>query len=135
MNMTAQEAALAWAQGKKVETRVKHSADFCWLPIADPGDNATRDTCLASVFNEPSYEFRLAPEPKLRPLTIEEWKGHLGAGVVYKANGDLSTIGGVSPGRELVSVYANQGFSPEEMLENFTFISGSPCGAMEGGAK
>ena len=130
--MTAQEAALAWAHGKKVEAVRIGRND--WAEIAPPGEEPKTDRCSSAIFALPGRRFRLAPEPVMRPLTIEEWKGYLGAGVIYKANGDLSTVLGVSPGRELVSVYANQGFSPEEMLENFTFLDGSPCGVMEGGA-
>jgi hypothetical protein len=133
VNLTAQEAALAWAQGKKVEAAQLHLED--WLPIDAIGESESNQRSPAVFCFSTHWRFRLAPEPKLRPLTIEEWKVRLCAGVIYKANGDLSTIGGVSPGRELVSVYANQGFSPEEMLERFTFLDGSPCGVMEGGAQ
>jgi len=128
--VTAQEAALAWAQGKKVEADY---SDGIRMQVSPPGGKPNATTCNPAVFCHHGYAFRLAPEPKLRPLTIEEWKGHLGAGVVYKANGDLSTVLGVSPGREIVSVYVDKCFSREEMLERFTFLDGSPCGVMEGG--
>jgi len=87
--LTWQEAALAWAQGKRVEAAVIGGDE--WLPI-DPVGSAGRESFSSyspGIFGEcsHSYKFRLAPEPpakKFRPWTPEEVP--VGAQVRYKNN-------------------------------------------------
>lgn len=74
--LTAQEAALAWAQGKKVEAALKLEPST-WKKVELAGvDNPTNSTFYAGVFNlSDSYCFRLAPEPpakRYRPWTPQE---------------------------------------------------------------
>ena len=70
-----QEAALAWAQGKRVEATTAKPPVCDWRPVNQVG---TQDGYWnANVFSEKSltYTFRLAPEPpakKFRPWTPEE---------------------------------------------------------------
>jgi len=71
--LTVQEAALAWAQGKRVEAAAIGGDE--WLPI-DPVGECIRNAYPATVFScLNDYSFRLAPEPpakKFRPWTPEE---------------------------------------------------------------
>jgi len=73
--LTLQEAALAWAQGKSVEATDSREPDF-WMIVSKVGSDS-RASYTAAVFNEDSevYKFRLASEPpakKWRPWTPEE---------------------------------------------------------------
>jgi hypothetical protein len=71
--ITLQEAALAWAQGKRVEAGSTGGDE--WLPI-DPVGECLRGTHSQTVFGcRNEYKFRLAPEPpakRYRPWTPEE---------------------------------------------------------------
>jgi hypothetical protein len=59
--LTLEEAALAWAQGKRVEAAVIGGDE--WLPI-DPVGECLRNAHPATVFAcRDEYRFRLAPEP------------------------------------------------------------------------
>ncbi len=82
--LTVQEAALAWAQGKKVE--VKHVGSSLWKPLDPPGEWYS-EYASPGVFSMPSSQFRLAQEPpakKWRPWTEHEVP--VGAQVRYKGN-------------------------------------------------
>jgi hypothetical protein len=85
--LTVQEAALAWAQGKIVEVMVP--ASIAWAPVIKVGGGDGE--WLPGVFaaQNPNYRFRLAPVPpakKWRPWTAEEvpvdawFKGENGIG-------------------------------------------------------
>lgn len=70
--LTVEEAALAWAQGKRVEAR--HADSNKWLPV-DPVGQCLQEHYSPSVFTDPECRFRLAPEPpskKWRPWKPEE---------------------------------------------------------------
>jgi len=83
--LTVQEAALAWAQGKKVEAATIGGDE--WLPI-DPVGECLRNTYAATVFSCPDkYSFRFAPVPptkQWRPWTAKEVP--VGAQVRYTNN-------------------------------------------------
>jgi hypothetical protein len=83
--ITLQEAALAWAQGKRVEAG--STGGDGWMLI-DPVGECRRDTHSQSVFGcRNEYRFRLAPEPpakRYRPWTPEEVP--VGAQVRYNGN-------------------------------------------------
>jgi hypothetical protein len=128
--MTAQEAALAWAQGKKVEADYN---DGIWALVSPPGSKPDVNIYSPDVFCHPAYTFRLAPEPRLRPLTIEEWKGRVGSVVKLKATAHVVIVVGADAQHVLPAMF--QGYTPSEMLERWTFADGSPCGVMEGGAQ
>ena len=71
--LTLEQAALAWAQGKRVEARPAKGG--CWKPIDNIGE-CDAEKFSQSVFGfRDDFEFRLAPEPpakKFRPWTPEE---------------------------------------------------------------
>lgn len=74
--LTLQEAALAWAQGKRVEAMNPREMPEIWMTVSKIGHDS-RGSYTACVFNEDLglYRFRLAPEPpvkKWRPWTPEE---------------------------------------------------------------
>jgi hypothetical protein len=127
--MTAHEAALAWAHGKKVESAEPHLEN--WLPVDAVGE-CENDQRSPSIFCFSSHwRSRLAPEPVMRPLTIEEWKGRVGSVVKLKAAGDVVVVAGVDAEYVMPALFA--GYTPSEMLERWTFADGSPCGVMDGG--
>lgn len=70
--LTVKEAALAWAQGKRVEA-TKAGRD--WSEVAAVGESTTARVYSSAVFSLVDYKFRLAPEPpakRYRPWTPEE---------------------------------------------------------------
>lgn len=72
--LTVQEAALAWAQGKKVQAENLNKKGP-WLDIVPVGSNIGDH--WATVFSSigERYRFRLAPEPpakRYRPWALEE---------------------------------------------------------------
>ena len=73
MELTLEEAALAWAQKKRVEARPVKGG--CWKPIDEIGE-CDAEKFSQSVFGfRDDFEFRLAPEPpakKFRPWEIHE---------------------------------------------------------------
>ena len=73
--LTLQEAALAWAQGKRVEARPTFPKGAVWSKISPVGV-ISNQTWPASIFNDQSErEFRVASEPpakRYRPWTPEE---------------------------------------------------------------
>ncbi len=74
--LTLQEAALAWAQGKRVEARPSFRDGGPWDTISPVGHKDS-SRWPASILNDEdvAYKFRLAPEPpakKWRPWTPEE---------------------------------------------------------------
>jgi len=75
--LTVQEAALAWAQGKKVEAASRLIDPECWKQVDEVGvDNPNNSKHYAGVFNSPDvYSYRLAPDPpakRYRPWILEE---------------------------------------------------------------
>jgi len=83
--LTLQEAALAWAHGKRVQATSRNGAGE-FYDIGKPG--STSGMWNAAVFNDvEKHKFRLAPEPpakRYRPWTSEEVP--VGAQVRYKGN-------------------------------------------------
>lgn len=72
--LTLEEAALAWVQGKMVEAMFEDEDGGEWLPV-DPVGKSLSDHHGASVFNDAEFRFRLAHEPpakKFRPWMPEE---------------------------------------------------------------
>jgi hypothetical protein len=94
--ITLQEAALAWAQGKRVEARPAYPKGAVWSKISPVGV-ISNQTWPASIFNDQSErEFRLAPEPpakRYRPWTPEEVP--VGALTRPKDKGDVLMIIGI----------------------------------------
>lgn len=91
--LTLQEAALAWAHGKRVEAIHKTLFSERWTKV-EPAGAECSNTYSAGVFGDCAgkYRFRIAPEPpakKWRPWTLEEvpigalirWKSDSNKGV------------------------------------------------------
>lgn len=71
--LTLQEAALAWAQGKSLEATAENLKD--WTPITGIGYKTAIGKYSSWVFSKSGFRFRLAPEPpakRFRPWTPEE---------------------------------------------------------------
>lgn len=91
--LTLQEAALAWAQGKRVEaTGGSGRGEFC--SISKPGESCGRwSPAVFGVSDGDNHKFRLAPEPpakRYRPWTPEEVP--VGAVTRAKFGGDVLMI-------------------------------------------
>ena len=83
--LTVQEAALAWAQGRIVE--VMGPGFMEWAPVIKVGGGGGEWLTGVFTVSDGRYRFRLAPEPpakKWRPWTAEEVP--VGAQVRYKNN-------------------------------------------------
>jgi hypothetical protein len=85
--LTLQEAALAWAQGKRVEVKEPFRKD--WGLVCEVGKETGKYT--PRVFICPDYQFRLAPEPpakRYRPWTPEE----VPVGALVRPNEQLDEV-------------------------------------------
>jgi hypothetical protein len=126
VNLTAQQAALAWAQGKIVEASYNGGT---WILVSPPGETQDPTKYNPSAFCHSQYTFRLAAEPVMRPLTIEEWKGRVGSVVKLKNTGNIVVVSGVDNIGVFPALF--QRYTPSEMLERWEFSDGSdgsPCG-------
>ncbi len=123
--LSLEEAALAWAQGKRVEaTNSSGMGDF--YSIGPVGSKNGRWNPL--VFNGDGHRFRLAPEPpakKWRPYMRIEIEKHLGVGVQHKGRGYSAIIIAVLEEAVHIGMW---NYTLDELLENFTWSDGSPCG-------
>ena len=114
--LTLEQAALAWAQGKRVEA-ARHDRDDKWIEIDGVG-KCEQGTLGQQVFGLPNiFRFRLAPEPpakKWRPWTRDE----VPIGAIIKAKGKAwrSLILGVTAACR-IQIH-DGGFDPEFALEN-----------------
>ena len=130
-DITLQEAALAWAQGKRVEASHPHGSP--WHQVAPLGV-VQNGMWPASVFNQFDHHlFRLTPEPpakKFRPWTPEE----VPVGALTKPNhgGDvLMIIGRFSNGALLAGDRAVYPFGDLLKLREHSTDNGKtwlPCG-------
>lgn len=131
--LSLEEAALAWAQGKRVECLTVNQTEY--LPVSRVGtsDGIISPTCFGERGDDRvRYKFRLASEPpakKFRHWTRDE----VPIGAIIKAKGKLwkSLIVGVM-GDGLIQIH-DGGFSPEFALENHVHsLDGGktwlPCG-------
>ena len=123
--LSLEEAALAWAQGKKVEASPELTDN--WGGVYGVGNR--QGVYTQKVFcGYPKYRFRLAPEPpakKWRPYTRSEIEKHLGVGVQHKGRGYSAII--IAVFEEAVHI-GMWNYTLDELLENFTWSDGSPCG-------
>lgn len=78
-------------------------------------------------------EYRVKPEPKLRPWTPVEAAAYLGLGVIHKESAVQMTI--VSVEVEGVDLRAPNGTSRfvnyRDLLESYAGFQGIPCGVLE----
>lgn len=135
--ISLQEAALAWAQGKRVEAAVTEGDE--WLPI-DPVGECRRNAYPPTVFScRNEYSFRLAPEPpakRYRPWTPKEVpvgrlfrkKGFAGVSVILSNGASKeSGVSYVSSDNQLVKVRYQDalGFYEHSLDHGKTWL---PCG-------
>ena len=91
--LTVQEAALAWAQGKRVEAMGPTSLE--WAPVIKVGGGDGEWSPGVFTARNPNYRFRIATEPpakKFRPWSAEEVP--VGAVTRPKCGGDVLMIVG-----------------------------------------
>lgn len=109
--------AIAEAAGKTIERRTGDG----WKPTTL---NAYR--CSALEYNE---EFRIAPEPRVRPWTAEEVP--VGKMVKFKT-GDFAGCRSLITSAGRLRVRCGDGlFTADYLLDNATCEDGSPCGVVE----
>ena len=124
--LTLQEAALAWAQGKRVEAIGPSNA---WGLIQEVG--SSEGMWQPGVFSGDSsrvFRFRLAPKPpakKWRPYTRDEIGKYLGGAVLRKDQGFSALITVVL--EEAVGIGISH-YTFQDLLNGFTWLDGSPCG-------
>lgn len=73
--LTVEEAALAWAQGKRVEACRKHCVDWQSLVPVAGGEGYYSPQAFVETNHTHPFRFRLAPEPpakKWRPWSMLE---------------------------------------------------------------
>lgn len=124
--ITLEEAALAWAQGKKVEAKPEQSNQLLWgliVPVGN-GDGSYNANVFATTNK---YIFRLAPEPKFRPWTMEE--APVGAFTRPKFGGDVLMIVGRRSSGALLA--GDKGVYPFYDLLNLREHSIDPVGTPE----
>lgn len=125
--LTVEQAALAWAQGKRVEAIC--ASDGKWIEI-EPIGLVAHGLYLADVFCRPrSYQFRIVQEPpakKFRPYTREELAQHLGRKIQTKTELTIGMLSAIdSSGCGLVCL---AWLAPCALLENWEWAGGEPCG-------
>lgn len=107
----------AAADGKDVEVRFKGSKKDLWELRTNSG----------ARWDLSNFEYRIKPEPKLRPYTREEWERV--DKVRDKDTGVVSSVLSVTDCT--VYVYGLYGFGFHDAMERFEHLDGSPCGVME----
>lgn len=121
--LSLEEAALAWARGKRVEASPELTDN--WGSVCGVGNR--QGVYTQKVFcGYPKYRFRLAPEPpakRYRPWTPEEVP--VGAFTRPKVGGDMLMIIGRSDGALLAG---DNGFYPLSALLNAREHSIDPIG-------
>ena len=127
--LSLEEAALAWAQGKRVEARPVFPGGAPWSQIAPLG-TVQNKMWPASIFNDTanSRSFRLTPEPpakKWRPYTQLDGVPLLGERVIRKGGTRTYLIIGVL--EEVVHI-GNSHYTFQNLMDEFTWSDGSPCG-------
>jgi hypothetical protein len=119
--LTLEEAALAWAQGKRVEAEALGLSTRIWAPIHSLG---TKDGYWnPNVFADISgvYKFRLAPEPpakKWRVWGIEDARANIGKLVKRIHTNNAQLIVGIKWPTH-VDVGQSENFTVEYLAEHF----------------
>ena len=119
----------AFAEGKTIQFRTNNRS---WVDLLD------NDLEINALF-----EYRIKPEPKYRPFKSQEecWgeilKHECYGWVKSKDNNDRRHISSIQKDDEdnawfvIVSFGGIDGFSSEQMFENFEFLDGTPFGIKE----
>lgn len=118
----------AYAEGKTIQYRTSNNE---WVDTYKPS------------FSDSSSNYRIKPEPKYRPFKTQEecWgeilKHECYGWVKLKDNNDMRHISSIEKDDEdnawfiIVSFGGIEGFSSEQMFENFEFLDGTPFGIKE----
>lgn len=130
--LTLEEAALAWAQGKKVESSPK-SLDR-WLPVDRVGECRANQYSQSAFGQADFYRFRLAPEPPAKKW--REWEfGEVPVGALTRhkeCGGDvLMIVGKFSTGALLAGDSGMYPFTDLFRMREHSIDNGKtwlPCG-------
>ena len=116
MKTTAEkrDVMTAYLQGAKIECLLVDHPKDVWDRIDKP------------IWNWDAFDYRVKPEPKLRPWKPEEAIGKV---VRNKINGDLTIVMGVRRSHSVCHFWGQ--ISLAELLDQFVQPDGSPCGAVE----
>lgn len=90
-----------------------------------------QDVSVQPTWDWSHFDYRVKPEPTIRPFTGEELLGLVSLVVRAKANGNYKLL--ISAGTESggwVTV-ATQAIKPVVLLEQYEFLDGKPCGVVE----
>lgn len=82
------------------------------------------DTCFEPVWNWNDTDYRVKPEPKYVPFSFEDAEFLIGK-IIRRRVKNL-----------IISIYycddeRASGISYKDLLENYTFLDGSPCGKLK----
>jgi len=95
-------------------------------------DSSVHDwVIIQSPYFSGSTKWRIKPSPNLRPFTPEECEQQVGKVVKSKNTMAVTLITRYKVKTNSVCVALNDGYSPTDFLEYFTFLDGSPCGVEE----
>ena len=103
------ELKKAWARGEDIQYRCK-SDD--WIDTQDPAWH-------------PFYEYRIKPKPKYVPFTYEDAELFMNRIVISK---DKSCKAVITYSDNEDVLLGTVGRNYKHLLENYTFLDGSPCG-------
>ena len=125
------KAMLAYADGKEVEC----SGDGeLWFP-SNSAVGPVWFTLSNGNFCYSARYYREKVEKKLRPYTYDELSGILNRAVKSKDGRIVLTILGARVGSECTSspvvLFIDYSRTAETLLEQFTWLDGSPCGVFE----
>ena len=107
---------IAWVEGKRIEYRHVGMAKREW------------DSCDCPDWSWMVTEYRIAPEPKLRPWMIDEVP--VGKVVLSKGGCTRLLIVGINLVDSLILV-GQDWLNPYQLNHNWTMDDGSPCGTVE----
>lgn len=116
----------AFADGKKIE--------IC-LINADPIKKWF--VCYDPTWNWDSFDYRIKPEPKLRPYTFDELQDEMAKGkFAVKLKGQkriLTILQVLDDVKEIYKIKLSDWMesSYELLMEHYQWLDGSPCGVIE----
>ncbi len=108
----------AYESGELIESR--HDENMVWKDNPNPSWTS-------------GVEYRVKPKPQLRPYTYEEMNELVGTVVVNKVSARRAIIQSAAAGlgtTAYVTLSNDMNRSGNELIEYYTFVDGSPCGAV-----
>lgn len=113
----------AFAEGKKIEIRGRRSKE--WSDIEDPS------------WDWVGFDYRIKPEPKLRPYTFEELQAEMAKGkIAVKTKGEshifiISQVHDDFKEGYQIQLSDWRQISYKQLLRCCQWLDGSPCGVIE----